>query len=154
MNCRYAKITGKKGAAGNDIYYCELKDRTFGSLTAKMCIECDDYERDYSEPSNEFLELIYTGKGVRNCCWRIVCSDEFLEGNNVIKMYEWTKRKVYYTNAMIQLEKIDNRIYELKLKGRYRDDRCRFCKSFRTSLNTDTHGVSSVIKDCPFGEIV
>ncbi|MBP1908309.1 hypothetical protein [Methanolobus bombayensis] len=153
MNCRFAKLIGKSGA-GNNLYYCELKDRKFGSLTAKMCIECDDYERDYSEPSYDFLELSYTGKGVQNCCWRMICSDEFIEKNNVEVIYNWTFRKVHYTNGNISLKKLDHRIFELTIKGRGRDDRCRFCKSFRTALNTSTNGISSVLKDCPFGEIV
>jgi hypothetical protein len=93
LNCRFLKIIGRSGG-GNYLYYCELKDRRIGDPKAKMCIECEDYEHDYSEPSNDFLDLTYTGKGVHNCCWRIICSDEFIERNNVNEIYEWTKRKV------------------------------------------------------------
>ena len=74
------------------------------------------------------------------CSWII----RNISWETIEKIQNWTDNKIQLKGPNIWFRRLNNNepaIYELNIKGRGYDDRCTWCKSFRTALN------SSCIKD-------
>jgi hypothetical protein len=51
-------------------------------------------------------------------------------------MHAWTTHKAKLTGASVDLRAIERQKMELRIKGRGRDGRCRWCRTFRSGLRT------------------
>lgn len=51
-------------------------------------------------------------------------------------MHTWTTHKAKLTGASVDLRAVERQKMELRIKGRGRDGRCRWCRTFRSGLRT------------------
>ena len=99
-------------------------------------------EEDLIELKQESKLLIILDKSERiQHSDQTVCSFTILgkDKNTIPIIYEtnkWAYEKVRSKTAEIQLRKINNKKFNLEIIGIGHDNRCRWCKTFRTALET------------------
>jgi hypothetical protein len=132
---------------------CVIKNVRLGSPSAGLCIECENYEPDFEMPSENFVYLDWAGeseiKGAFHCRWELFVSDAVLERKDVETIKRWTDAHVG-TFGKINLIRTGERGYELEIVGKGPDNRCRWCESFRTALNTRTNNLVEQRGACRF----
>ncbi|MCK4397501.1 MAG: hypothetical protein KAV25_00745 [Methanophagales archaeon] len=152
QRCKYLKSIGKR-AGGRELYVCEIKNIRLGSPSAGICIECENYEPDHEMPAENFIYLNWMGDsetmGVFHCSWDIFVSDDVLKRKDVETIKRWTD-SIVKTSGKINLNRAGKRGYELEIAGRGRDNRCTWCTSFRTALNTRTKNLVEQCGACKF----
>lgn len=153
QRCKHLKPLGKKGAAGRELYECEIENIRLGSPSASICFECENYEPDPEMPAENFIYLNWMGDsetgGLFHCSWDIFVSDDVLKRRDVETIKSWTDSKVE-TSGKIKLNRAGERGYKLEIVGKGRDNRCRWCGSFRTALNSRTKNLVKQRGACKF----
>lgn len=146
QRCKHLKSIGKR-AGGRELYECEIKNIRLGSPSAGLCIECEDFKPDSEMPPDSFIYLDWMGESetmaVFHCSWELFVSDDVLKRKDVETIKRWTDSKVE-TSGRINLNRAGERGYELEIAGRGHDNRCTWCESFRTALNTRTKNLVKV----------
>jgi hypothetical protein len=152
--CQYVECIGKSGN-GNELYRCTLNDVRLGSLSAGICLMCDNnpnckpkIPEPVEEPVEETICMNYVGDGPKNCCWVIECPAKIVS-RDVRRIKRWTDETVL-SSGTISLEQPASRIYQLEIIGEGYDDRCTWCRSFRTTLGKHANTLVKISKNCPY----
>lgn len=151
LKCKHLRLLEKQ-ASGRQLYECEIEKIRLGSASAGLCLECENYEPDIESQAEKFIYLDWhsVAKGdVFHCRWKIFASDDVLKRDDIETIKHWTDEKVK-TSGEINFNKAGNRYYELKISGRGHDNRCTWCESFRTALNTRTDNLVEQRGSCKF----